>query len=628
MNVRDVLEQTQVELEDLSDEVEERTGLDRREFVFFSLVAAAATALGAPAALRAQGRAGGVAGAPQAPPPILPLGEPISWSFEVYPGGTGAILDKMLRERGAKAFERPVFAVEKWSGAVPTNDEDIAFLPAHRLSALLKERKITSARLTDIYLARLNRLNPTLLCAVTILESQAREEAARADAEIAAGKYRGPLHGIPYGVKDLFSVKGYPTTWGAEQFEHQVIDEDAEIVVRLRDAGAVLLAKLATGRFANNDVWFRGRTNNPWDIRRGSSGSSAGPSSATAAGCVAFGIGTETSGSIVSPSRECGLSALRPTFGRVSRHGGMVLSWSRDRVGTICRTIEDCAMVFHTLHGVDEKDPSTISAPFHFDRAISLASLRIGVDANAPKDFVDKLVELGAKPTPIGPRPQGAQGGGGGGGGGESTAFFDYFVQLKARELGIDAATIETQLAAASAANGRGGRGGRGGAPTDTAGRAAAAPLPPELQMLVGLPGIGGRVAGGGTALDFIQSQRRRHQELVDMKKFLEPYDLYLPDARGWDVSLHSTTGHPCTVVPYRFEARVGQQPGGGGGAGGGRGRGGRAGTDTVPPPPAVYNQMPTCAVIAGNLFNDDVILSVAHQFQIHTDFHTHRPSI
>src|SRR6185295_4593941 len=233
--------------------------------------------------------------------------------------------------------ERSVFTVDRWAGAVPTAPDEIAFLPAHRLSALIKDRKLTSTALTRIYLDRIKRLDPTLLCAVTIMEDQALAEAARADEEIKAGRYRGPLHGIPYGVKDLFSTKGVRTTWGSADFENRVIDEDAEVVSRLRAAGAVLIAKLATGLFASGDNWYRGRTNNPWDIRRGSSGSSAGPSSATAAGCVAFGIGTETSGSIVSPARECGLSALRPTFGRVSRYGGMVLAWSQDRVGPICR---------------------------------------------------------------------------------------------------------------------------------------------------------------------------------------------------------------------------------------------------------------------------------------------------
>ncbi len=460
------------------------------------------------------GAPGGAAAQQSAPPPIpLGNGEPPALQFQAYPGGTGALMEKLIRERGAKAFERTAFVVDKWSGPVPASDDEIAFLPAHRLSALLKARKITSVRLTDIYLTRMKRLDPTLLCAVTIMEAQAREEAQRADAEIGAGKYRGPLHGIPYGIKDLFSTRGVRTTWGSEEFENRIIDEDAEMVVRLRNAGAVLIAKLATGRFANGDQWFRGQTRNPWDIRRGSSGSSAGPSSATAAGCVAFGIGTETSGSIVSPARECGLSALRPTFGRTSRYGAMTLAWSQDRVGPICRTIEDCAMVFNTIHGVDEKDPSTITTPFQFDRHIKLASLRIGVDANAPKEFVTKLKELGANPVPIGPRPQ-VQGGSGGGFGGESTAAFDAYVQAKAKELGIDMAALE-----AAAAAGRGGRGrgrgaapdtaaaGRGGRTDSTSGRGSIDPAVAAAVAAIRFPGTNGRTA---RALDYIQGQRRR----------------------------------------------------------------------------------------------------------------------
>ena len=345
----DLLDASQFELEQLAEEKEALTdgGVDRREFLFMSLVAAAASTFGAHV-VRAQ--AGGapvpispVAAPPQQATPPFPLGngEPPAEQFMPYPGGTGALMEKLVKEHGAKAFERTEFKVDKWSGAVPASDEAIAFLPAHRLSALIKAKKITSTRLTTIYLDRLKRLNPTLLCAVTIMESQALAEAARADAEIAAGKHRGPLHGLPYGVKDLFNTKGVTTTWGAPDFESRVIDEDAEVVVRLRTAGAVLIAKLATGLFAQNDQWFRGRTNNPWNLAQGSSGSSAGPASATAAGCVAFGIGTETQGSIVSPAIRCGVSALRPTFGRVSRQGGMVLAWTQDRVGPICRSVED-----------------------------------------------------------------------------------------------------------------------------------------------------------------------------------------------------------------------------------------------------------------------------------------------
>src|SRR5262245_26731056 len=444
------LDNVQDEAELLADEAEDVMGMDRREFVFLSLMTAAASTFGFGARALAQGTP---AQAPQAPPlPPLGHGEAMSWTFQPYPGGTGALMEKLVREHGVAAFQRATFTVPKWNGAVPNDPETIAFLPAHRLSALVRDRKLTSTQLTRIYLDRIKRLDPQLLCAVTIMEEQAMAEAAKADAEIKAGKYRGPLHGIPYGVKDLFSTKGVRTTWGSADFENRTIDEDAEVVVRLRDAGAVLMAKLSTGLFAQGDQWYRGRTNNPWDLRRGSSGSSAGPSSATAAGCVAFGIGTETSGSIVSPARECGLSALRPTFGRVSRYGGMVLAWSQDRVGPICRTIEDCAMVFNAIHGVDPKDPGTLMVPFQFDRAIKLATLRIGVDAAAPKEFVDVLKELGAKPVPIGPRPNAA----GGGLGVESAAAFDFYVQAKAKELNVDLASLpEPQRGGA----GRGGGG-------------------------------------------------------------------------------------------------------------------------------------------------------------------------
>ena len=398
----DFLAQAEAELA-AADYDESATGVDRRQFMFFSLVAAAASTFGAQAA-GAQGtmaRASGIgsltggASQPPQPPQVAPValgnGEAPAMQFMPYPGGTGALMERVVREKGAAAFTRTPHAVEKWSGAVPTNPDDLAFLPAHRISALIKARKITSRQITDIYLARIEKLNPTLNFVVTLLASQARAEADRADAEIAAGKYRGPLHGVPYGIKDLFAVKGVPTTWGSADFKDQIADTDSEVVVRLRDAGAVLLAKLATGLFAQNDWWFGGRTNNPWNTNIGSSGSSTGPGSATAAGCVAFSIGTETQGSIVSPAIRNGISALRPTYGRVSRHGGMVLAWSMDRVGPMCRTVEDCAMVFSVLHGVDEKDSSTVTMPFQFDRNLKLASLRIGVDPAAPKELVDKL---------------------------------------------------------------------------------------------------------------------------------------------------------------------------------------------------------------------------------------------
>ena len=627
MSIREdleLLDQTQQDLELIADEFED-SGIDRRDFVFWSLVTAAASTFGFGARALAQGAttAPGNAAPQAAPPPPLGNGEAVSWTFQPYPGGTGALLEKVMHERGAAAFQRATFVVEPWTGKVPTDPTEIAFLPAHRLSALIKARKITSTELTKIYLERIKRLDPTLLCAVTIMEEQALAEAAKADADLKAGKYHGPLHGIPYGVKDLFSTRGVRTTWGSKDFENRVIDDDAEVVIRLRNAGAVLIAKLATGLFAQGDQWYRGRTNNPWDIRRGSSGSSAGPASATAAGCVAFGIGTETSGSIVSPARECGLSALRPTFGRVSRYGGMVLAWSQDRVGPLCRTAEDCAMVFNVIHGSDEKDPGTITMPFHFDHNIKLASLRIGVDTAAPKEFVDKLRELGAQPKEIAARPQ--MGGAGGGGlGVESAAAFDSYVQWKAKELGIDLATLPEP-------QGRGGGRGRG-APGDSitlAGRGGGADSV-----------AGGRRGGGGggrgdagnptgmaalnrwtggrfpRAFEFVQQQRRRQVLITQMAVLLKDFDMYVPGANGYDVGLHAQTGHPCAVLPYKFEP----QPAGRGGRGG-------APVDTSAPQ-ITYNPQPICAVIAGNLYNDDKILSVAHQYQLHTDWHTRHPKL
>jgi hypothetical protein len=632
----DLLDECQNEVE-LAADAAALEGIQRREFVFLSLATAAASTFGFGARALAQGAGGaaaaapgapGAQAAPQAPLPPLGNGEPISWTFQPWPGGTGDLMEHLIKQHGAAAFTRAKFTVQPWTGPVPTDPDEIAFLPAHRLSALIAARKITSTQLTRIYLERIKRLDPTLLCAVTIMEDRALAEAARADAELKAGKNRGPLHGIPYGIKDLFSVKGVRTTWGSRDFENRIIDEDAEMVVRLRDAGAVLIAKLATGLFASGDQWYRGRTNNPWDVRRGSSGSSAGPSSATAAGCVAFGIGTETSGSIVSPARECGLSALRPTFGRVSRFGGMVLAWSQDRVGPICRTIEDCAMVFNTVHGVDPKDPGTVTTPFHFDRNIKLASLRIGVDANAPKEFVDKLRELGAVPKEIGPRPTSP----GGGFGAESAAAFDFYVQMKAKELGIDIATLPEPQRGGGGAGGGGG-GGRGGvgAPDSAAGRGA--------RGGAGAGGAGGRGDAGNPtgmasitrwsggrfprAFDFVQAQRRRYTLISQMAEFLKDFDMYVPGGGGggqFDIGLHAQTGHPCVVLPYKFEPQTS-------GRGGGAGRGGApAAPDTTPP--VIYNPQPICAVLAGNLYTDDKILSVAHQYQMHTEWHLKHPKV
>src|SRR3954451_13891432 len=265
----------------------------------------------------------------------------------------------------------------------PSNLEDVAFWPLAHLAQLLKARQVTSVELTRMYLDRLSRLNATLNFVVTYTDELAMRQAQQADREIAAGKYRGPLHGMPWGCKDIIAVPGFPTQWGSGAFKGQMIDTEATVVRLLREAGAVMIAKLTTGELASGDQWFGGRTNSPWDPTEGSSGSSAGPASATAAGCVAFGIGTETSGSILSPSTICGVTGLRATFGRVSRYGAMTLSWTQDRLGPICRTADDCALVFNAIGKDDEPGLLAMNLPFNYDAAVNVKKLRVGYLAAA-----------------------------------------------------------------------------------------------------------------------------------------------------------------------------------------------------------------------------------------------------
>jgi Asp-tRNA(Asn)/Glu-tRNA(Gln) amidotransferase A subunit family amidase len=279
-------------------------------------------------------------------------------------------------------FEREQRAVVRSAAAdapeLPAGDEDIAFAPVKHLSRWIEGRRLTSTRLTQIYLARLRKLDETLKFAVTITEELGLKQAARADAEIAAGKYRGPLHGIPYGAKDLFDTAGIVTSWGAEPYAERVPARDAAVIRRLEEAGAVLVAKTTLGALAMGDVWHKGRTNNPWDPKRGSSGSSAGSAAATAAGAIGFGLGTETLGSIISPSRACGVTGLRPTFGRVSRAGAMALCWSLDKVGPIARCAEDCALVLAAVNGYDAADSCSLEMPFNFDASRGTRGLRVG----------------------------------------------------------------------------------------------------------------------------------------------------------------------------------------------------------------------------------------------------------
>lgn len=265
---------------------------------------------------------------------------------------------------------------------VPANKNELAFYSILQLASLIKNKKITSVELTRFFIDRLKKYGDSLQCVISLTEDIAMQQAAQADKEIAAGKYRGPLHGIPYGLKDLFAVKGTKTTWGAAPYKNQTIDEDAYVYTKLKDAGAVLIAKFTLGALAMGDYWYGGRTRNPWNTKFGSSGSSAGSTAATVAGLVPFAIGTETLGSIISPSTTCGATGLRPTFGSISRSGAMTLSWSMDKAGLLCRSAEDAAVVFNYLHGTDGKDASAVNMPFNYTGKTDLSKFKIAYAKN------------------------------------------------------------------------------------------------------------------------------------------------------------------------------------------------------------------------------------------------------
>ena len=294
---------------------------------------------------------------------------------------------------------------------LPLNKEDLAWFSIGQLAELIKTKKISCVELTEYYLERIKKYSPDLHCIITLTEDYALKRASELDREIAAGKYRGLLHGIPYGVKDLFAVKGYPTTWGAVPYKGQVIDYNSTVFNKLENEGGVLLAKLSMGELAMGDVWFGAMTRNPWDITQGSSGSSAGSASSVSAGLLPFAMGTETWGSIVSPSTICGVTGLRPTFGSVSRAGAMALSWSMDKVGPICRSAEDCAIVFNAIRGKDINDPVTVHAAFNYTSKLNVKNLRVGylkLNFNKKYDLRDndsltliKLKEIGFNLTPV-----------------------------------------------------------------------------------------------------------------------------------------------------------------------------------------------------------------------------------
>ncbi len=480
----------------------------------------------------------------------------------------------------------------------PSNLEDVAFWPVRHLAELVRTEKVSSLELTEMYLARLHRYNGVLNNVVTFLDDVGRAQARKADAEIAAGGYKGSLHGIPWGAKDIIAVKGYRTTWGTEPLKDQVLDYDASVVEMLRDAGAVLIAKLTTGELASGDNWFGGQTKSPWDPTVGSSGSSAGPSSATAAGCVGFAIGTETSGSILSPAARCGLAGLRPTFGRISRYGVMALAWTQDRLGPICRHAEDCAIVMQTVARPDGRDMSVSDVPFNWDARLDIKNLRVGYIKESFDELTDPAAKQNAEQMLETLRNAGVS----------------DFVPMTIPEANTAGSALGVESAAYFDHMTRAGRmtGARGG-------NRARAWLTP--------------------AVEFLQQQRVRMMMMMELEEATRGLDVYV-------VASNNTGGRP-TAARGRGANPAGGRGAVGGRVGGGPGRGGGGGGAAQQSParrhstmanlacyPAMNvpngfaaNGQPTNATFFARPFGEHALLALARVYQDAAGFYRQRPS-
>lgn len=421
-------------------------------------------------------------------------------------------------EKGASYFKASNISTI----TLPKDKNDLAFYSVRQLAALIQSKKITSLELTKFFLERLKKYDTQLACVVTLTEDLALQQAAKADAEISAGKYKGLLHGIPYGAKDLLAKKGYKTTWGSVPYKDQVLDYDAVVIQRLEKAGAVLCAKLTLGELAWGDVWFGGTTKNPWNLKRGSSGSSAGSASSVAAGLLPFAIGSETLGSIVSPSSECGDTGLRPTFGRVPRTGAMALSWSMDKLGPICRTVEDCAIVFNAILGKDGQDPSVIDAPFQFDgnkkdlKGIKIAYLKKDFEGKYPNKTQDSLTlvtmkKLGAELIPL------------------------ELPNLPSNDISF---LLSVESAAAFDELTRSGK-------DDLMVRQIKNAWPNAFRAARFIP-----------AVEYLQANRHRTLLIQEFNNRLKGIDVYLsPAFASRNLTMTNLTGHPCVVLPNGFRA-------------------------------------------------------------------------
>ena len=470
--------------------------------------------------------------------------------------------------KGESSLKTSKVRVEK-----PRTDEDLCFLPVTHLGVLLRKREIKSLELAKLCLERLKKYDPILHCVVTLTEDLALEQAARADKEIASGKYRGPLHGVPWGAKDLLAVRGYKTTFGASPYKDQTIDRNATVCERLTEAGAVLVAKLTLGALAMGDRWFGGQTKSPWDPRnpdQGSSGSSAGPAVAVAAGLVPFAVGSETRGSIISPASRCGVTGLRPSFGRVSRHGAMALSWTMDKIGPLCRTAEDCAIVLHAIQGPDGRDNTVLDVPFVWDAGRDIRKLRVGY----LKSDVEKEVPDDPKNPDRARRAREAQA--------MTKASLETIRGLGAKPVPVDLPKLgsgpmdfllTTEAAAAFDDLVRG----------DSLDLMSAEP---ERSAWVG----SFRLHEFVPAVQYIQANRARFRLMEAYHEFFKDMDVLVGSALGPT----NLTGHPEIAFPHGFDSK-GQ--------------------------PAVLR-------LTGSLFGDADILLLAHGFQQRTDFHLRRPKL
>jgi Asp-tRNA(Asn)/Glu-tRNA(Gln) amidotransferase A subunit family amidase len=483
--------------------------------------------------------------------------------------------------------------------ARPGSVDELAYATVNELSELVRTRKVKPSELTEMYLSRLKRYDPQLHFVVNLTEERARKQAAEMDSEIARGTYRGPLHGLPWGAKDLLAVKGYPTTWGAGLYEHQTFEYESPVVTRLDNAGAILIAKLTLGSLAQGNHWWKEYTRNPWIPEQqspGSSGSSAGPASATSAGCVAFSIGSETNGSITSPSRTCGVSGFRPTFGRVPRTGAMALSWTTDKLGPICRSAEDCAIVFDAIQGPDGVDYSVKAYPFNWNATAKISQLRIayiksdferraqdGTVTPIPEamNFLKVLESLGAKPEAIeAPTP--------------NYAYLDGIILDAECGAAFEPDTLNSRIK--------------------------------ELESYSSWPNTF-RSAQFIPAVDYVNANRVRVRAMEQTWELFSKYDVVVTPRENTSVT--NIVGTPSIIVPTGFAIpQFGRGAGRGGGGRGGAGGAGR-GSDTTrpaaaPPPPSI--PLPTGMYVMGPIFQDEKNLLVAHAFQQATDFHKKRP--